>query len=73
MGYNAHRFDLTQLNLMGNPLGMINPMTPPQMNLNGSMNTNMGMPPSMMRPTNEPPGSNLGFQMNPVSKNSKKK
>ena len=45
-----------------------------QMNMNGQMNPMMGIPPTMMRPNgNEMAGSNLGFQMNPVSKNSKKK
>jgi hypothetical protein len=70
MMYNAPRYDLSQLNLVGNPLNMVNPhptqMTPPITPL-------MPVPPAMMKPAQEIPGSNLGFQMNPVSKNSKKK
>lgn len=45
-----------------------------QTTMNGGMNQMMNIPPTMMRPNgNEMAGSNLGFQMNPVSKNSKKK
>ena len=87
MNYRQGGYDLSQLNLVGNPLAMMAPQTQqqgaqvgqtaqmgpmPQMN---PMTMNpMGMPPAMMKPNgNENPGSNLGFQMNPVSKNSKKK
>lgn len=77
MGYNGHRYDMNQVNMVGSPLNMMNQM-PQQVNSvnNSSGNTNppMNIPPTMMRPNgNEMPGSNLGFQMNPVSKNSKKK
>jgi hypothetical protein len=69
-GYN-NGYDMHQMNMVGNPLTMMNQM-PPQTQ-NPIMNGNH-IPPSMMRPNgNEAPGSNLGFQMNPVSKNSKKK
>lgn len=70
MGYNRQQgYDLTQLNLVGNPLGMMTPQQPIPPN-----NSIPSMPPAMMKPNgNEAPGSNLGFQMNPVSKNSKKK
>jgi len=45
-----------------------------QVNMNGGMNQMMGIPSTMMKPNgNEIAGTNLGFQMNPVSKNSKKK
>lgn len=68
MGYNGQRFDLTQINLGSNPLNMT-PQTQPQT----QMQTPINVPPSIMKPQGEAPGSNLGFQMNPVSKNSKKK
>lgn len=72
--------------MVGNPLGVMGnqpmgvqqmamqpPMTIQQPQMNGG-NQTMGMPQNMMRPpTSEIPGSSLGFQMNPVSKNSKKK
>lgn len=85
MGYNGHRYDFSQMNMVGNPLGMMNQMPQPpqnqnqvqmnaQMNQQNNGNNGMNMPQTMMRPNgNEIPGSNLGFQMNPVSKNSKKK
>jgi hypothetical protein len=73
MNYNAQRYDLSQLNLVGNPLAMMNPQQS-QMNPQAQMNPMMSLPTTMVRPTNgEVAGSNLGFQMNPVSKNTKKK
>lgn len=66
MGYNGHRFDLSQINLVGNPLTMA-AQTQPQ------PQQPTPIPPAIMKPQGEMPGSNLGFQMNPVSKNSKKK
>ena len=65
MGY-GNGFDLSQFSLAGHPtslmkLGQNNPQPPP----------GMAMPPAMMKP----PGNgqaNLGFQMNPISKNKKK-
>ena len=71
MGYNGHRFDPSQLNMVGTPLNMVNANTPPPTT---AQNPIMSPPPAVMRPnTNEQPGSNLGFQMNPVSKTNKKK
>jgi hypothetical protein len=53
------------------------PMMPPgqigQANGMVQMNPMMTVPPGIMRPSADMPGSNLGFQMNPVSKANKKK
>ena len=75
MGYNGHRYDLNQMNMVGHPLGMMSQMPPPtnQMPVN-QMPQPSKINPQTTRPNgSEIPGSSLGFQMNPVSKNSKKK
>jgi len=75
MGYNGQRFDFSQMSMVGNPLGMMNQM--PQQQASQVQVNPMSQPmngsASMIPQTTVIPGSNLGFQMNPVSKNSKKR
>jgi hypothetical protein len=70
VGYGANNFDLSQFNMAGHPLHLLN---------NGSSATNavnpmMTIPTTLMRPNGGEikQGSSLGFQMNPISKNKKK-
>lgn len=61
MGYRQGGYDLSQLNLVGNPLAMMTPQPPQQqagmgqpmsqMGPMGQMNP-IGMPPAMMKPNN---------------------
>ena len=70
MGYGATNFDLSQFSLVGHPLNMINnnPANPAAI-----VNPMIGVPQNLMKPgINDPQRNNLGFQMNPVSKNKKK-
>lgn len=65
MNYTTNSFDLSQFSLVGHPLNLIttvNPVNP----LNP-----IGVPQTLMRPDTQQ-RNNLGFQMNPVSKNKKK-
>ena len=64
---NNNGFDLSQFSLVSHPLNLIN--TPPV----NPINPVLGVPQALMRPINaDSQRSNLGFQMNPVSKNKKK-
>lgn len=45
---NGHRYDLSQLNLVGNPLNMVNPLAP---QMTPPPNPMMPVPPAMMKPT----------------------
>ena len=62
--------------MLGTPLNMINQINHQQGSMhptNGHMQHMNGVNNGTRFNGNEMPGSNLGFQMNPVSKNSKKK
>jgi hypothetical protein len=79
VGYSGQGFDMTQFSMMGHPLNLMsNPMQPPMpvpMQV-PQQSAILSVPPTVARPigTNgaEVQRSNLGFQMNPVSKNKKK-
>lgn len=75
MGYNGHSFDLNQFSMIGHPLNLMNNIVQPP--TTPAMSMPMNVPGSMLRPpipngTTEIQRNNLGFQMNPVSKNKKK-
>jgi hypothetical protein len=63
---NNNTFDFTQFSIVGHPLNLMNNVT--------TVNPMLNIPPNLMRPgTNDnQQRNNLGFQMNPVSKNKKK-
>jgi hypothetical protein len=69
MSYGTNGFDLSQFSLVGHPLNLINAVNP--VNPLNPLNPVMGVPPTLMRPDTQQ-RNNLGFQMNPVSKNKKK-
>lgn len=62
---NNNSFDFSQFSL-GNPLNLMNNVPP--------INPMLNIPPNLMRPgpADNQQRNNLGFQMNPVSKNKKK-
>lgn len=68
MNYGSTGFDLSQFSLVGHPLNLINSVNP----VNSA--PIMGVPQTLMRPVgvDAQQRNNLGFQMNPVSKNKKK-
>ena len=62
---NTQAFDFTQFSLVTHPLSLMNNLNP--------VNPMLNIPTTLMRPNNDTqPRNNLGFQMNPVSKNKKK-
>ena len=71
MAYNAQGFEYNQFGMMGRPLNLMNNVIPPPQSA-----PIMSIPPTMVRPqvpaATEAQRNNLGFQMNPVSKNKKK-
>ena len=69
MSYGTSGFDLSQFSLVGHPLNLINSVNPVN-----PVNPIMGVPQTLMRPVgvDAQQRNNLGFQMNPVSKNKKK-
>lgn len=69
MNYGTNGFDLSQFSLVGHPLNLINSVNPVN-----PVSPIMGVPQTLMRPAgvDAQQRNNLGFQMNPVSKNKKK-
>lgn len=69
MTYGGNGFDLSQFSLVGHPLNLINAVNPVN-----PVTPILGVPQTLMRPVgvDAQQRNNLGFQMNPVSKNKKK-